>query len=75
MESGSFRLPCRVRLPAVADPAAAYFECKIQNAKSRSKPPLLHFEFSILNYFLATFFLPATVLRLPLRVRLLVRVR
>ena len=26
-------------------------------------------------YFLATFFLPATVLRLPLRVRLLVRVR
>src|SRR5580704_7076607 len=29
----------------------------------------------IFNYFLATFFLPATVLRLPLRVRLLVRVR
>lgn len=27
------------------------------------------------NYFFATFFLPATVLRLPLRVRLLVRVR
>ncbi len=28
-----------------------------------------------LFYFLATFFLPATVLRFPLRVRLLVRVR
>jgi hypothetical protein len=28
-----------------------------------------------LNYFLGAFFLPATVLRFPLRVRLLVRVR
>lgn len=29
----------------------------------------------LVNYFLGAFFLPATVLRFPLRVRLLVRVR
>ncbi len=47
------------------------------NVDIETKPHVwnLGFQPGIIYYFLVAFFLPATVLRLPLRVRLLVRVR